>query len=53
MGTSRPPWPETAAPTGQGEADGLWIATCDEVARWVETVPLKPIADERPILPPD
>ncbi len=33
--------------------DGLWIATCDEVARWVETLPLKPIADERPILPPD
>jgi peptidoglycan/xylan/chitin deacetylase (PgdA/CDA1 family) len=32
--------------------DGLWIATCDEVARWVETLPLRPIADERPILPP-
>ena len=33
--------------------DGLWIATCDEVARWVETLPLRPVADERPILPPD
>jgi len=32
--------------------DGLWIATCDEIARWVETLPLSPVADERPELPP-
>ncbi len=32
--------------------EGLWIATCDEVARWVEAQPLAPIADERPV-PPD
>jgi peptidoglycan-N-acetylglucosamine deacetylase len=31
--------------------DGLWIGTCDEVARWVETLPLSPVADERPTLP--
>ena len=30
---------------------GLWVATCDEVARWVETLPLRPVADERPSLP--
>ena len=28
--------------------DGLWIATCDEVARWVELLPLTPVADDRP-----
>ena len=32
--------------------DGLWIATCDEVARWVETLPLEPVDDRRPELPP-
>jgi len=32
--------------------DGLWIATCDEIARWVETLDLEPVADERPELPP-
>jgi peptidoglycan/xylan/chitin deacetylase (PgdA/CDA1 family) len=31
--------------------DGLWIATCDEVARWVELLPLSPVADEQPQLP--
>ena len=30
---------------------GLWVATCDEVAQWVETLPLRPVADERPSLP--
>jgi peptidoglycan-N-acetylglucosamine deacetylase len=28
--------------------DGLWIATCDEIARWVETLPLEPVDDQRP-----
>ena len=32
--------------------DGLWIATCDEVARWVETLPIEPVDDRRPELPP-
>ena len=31
--------------------DGLWITTCDEVARWTETLALEPIADTRPELP--
>jgi peptidoglycan/xylan/chitin deacetylase (PgdA/CDA1 family) len=31
--------------------EGLWIATCDEVARWVETQPLEPVDDRRPELP--
>jgi peptidoglycan-N-acetylglucosamine deacetylase len=31
--------------------DGLWIATCDEIARWVERLPLDPIDDRRPELP--
>jgi len=33
--------------------EGLWIATCDEVARWVEQLPLTPIADERPVVAAD
>jgi peptidoglycan/xylan/chitin deacetylase (PgdA/CDA1 family) len=28
--------------------DGLWIATCDEIAGWVETLPLEPVDDQRP-----
>jgi len=32
--------------------DGLWIATCDEVARWVETQPLEALDDRRPELAP-
>jgi len=32
---------------------GLWIATCDEVARWVEQLPLARVADERPVVAPD
>ena len=28
--------------------DGLWIATCDEIARWVETLGLEPVDDQRP-----
>ncbi len=31
--------------------DGLWIATCDEVARWTESQALEPVADSRPELP--
>jgi len=31
--------------------DGLWIATCDEIARWVEQLPLEPVDDQRPELP--
>jgi peptidoglycan-N-acetylglucosamine deacetylase len=31
--------------------DGLWIATCDEVARWVEQQSLEPVDDRRPELP--
>jgi peptidoglycan-N-acetylglucosamine deacetylase len=31
--------------------DGLWIATCDEIARWVEQLALEPIGDERPEIP--
>ncbi len=30
--------------------DGLWIATCDEVARWTETLDLEPVRDQRPEL---
>ncbi|HEY7936323.1 MAG TPA: polysaccharide deacetylase [Candidatus Limnocylindrales bacterium] len=33
--------------------DGLWIATCDEIARWVETLALEPVDDRRPRLPAD
>jgi peptidoglycan/xylan/chitin deacetylase (PgdA/CDA1 family) len=29
-------------------SEGLWIATCDEVARWVEALPLAPVDDQRP-----
>jgi peptidoglycan-N-acetylglucosamine deacetylase len=28
--------------------DGLWIAACDEIARWVETLALEPVDDQRP-----
>ncbi len=31
--------------------DGLWIATCDEIAQWVGQLPLEPIDDRRPELP--
>ncbi len=31
--------------------DGLWIATCDEIARWVAQLPLEPVDDRRPELP--
>jgi peptidoglycan-N-acetylglucosamine deacetylase len=31
--------------------DGLWIATCDEVAQWTESQALEPAADSRPELP--
>ena len=30
--------------------DGLWIATCDEIAAWVATLPLEPVVHERPRL---
>lgn len=31
--------------------DGLWIATCEEIAAWVETLPLAPVVHERPPTP--
>jgi peptidoglycan/xylan/chitin deacetylase (PgdA/CDA1 family) len=31
--------------------DGLWIATCAEIAQWVATQPLEPVDDRRPELP--
>jgi len=31
--------------------DGLWIATCDEIAQWVAGQPLEPVDDRRPELP--
>jgi len=31
--------------------DGLWIATCDEVARHVESLELPPVVHEPPVLP--
>lgn len=31
--------------------DGLWIATCDEIAGWVAGLPLEPVDDRRPELP--
>ena len=31
--------------------DGLWIATCGEVAEWVATLPLTPVFHQPPILP--
>jgi peptidoglycan/xylan/chitin deacetylase (PgdA/CDA1 family) len=33
------------------EIDGLWIATCDEIAAHVETLGLEPVVHRRPILP--
>jgi hypothetical protein len=32
--------------------DGLWIATCDEIAAWVETLPLEPVV-HRPVELPE
>jgi peptidoglycan/xylan/chitin deacetylase (PgdA/CDA1 family) len=34
------------------EIDGLWIATCAEIAAHVETLPLEPVVHRRPELPP-
>jgi peptidoglycan/xylan/chitin deacetylase (PgdA/CDA1 family) len=31
--------------------DGLWIATCAEVAAWVETLDLVPVVHSPPVLP--
>jgi peptidoglycan/xylan/chitin deacetylase (PgdA/CDA1 family) len=31
--------------------DGLWIATCDEIATWTESLELPPVVHERPVLP--
>jgi hypothetical protein len=31
--------------------DGLWIATCDEIAQWVARQSLEPVDDRRPELP--
>jgi peptidoglycan/xylan/chitin deacetylase (PgdA/CDA1 family) len=31
--------------------DGLWIATCAEVAEWVATLPLTPVFHQPPVLP--
>ena len=33
------------------EIDGLWIATCDEIAAHVERLGLEPVVHRRPILP--
>jgi peptidoglycan/xylan/chitin deacetylase (PgdA/CDA1 family) len=33
--------------------DGLWIATCDEVATWTGSLDLQPVRHERPTLPTD
>ncbi|MFL5679430.1 MAG: polysaccharide deacetylase family protein [Chloroflexota bacterium] len=31
--------------------DGLWIATCREVAEWTDALPLEPVVHEQPVLP--
>jgi hypothetical protein len=31
--------------------DGLWIATCDEIARWTESLDLEPVVHAPPVLP--
>ncbi len=31
--------------------DGLWLAAADEIAAWVETLDLPPVAHERPEVP--
>jgi peptidoglycan/xylan/chitin deacetylase (PgdA/CDA1 family) len=31
--------------------EGLWIATCDEVASWTAALDLQPVVHERPVLP--
>ena len=33
--------------------DGLWITTCDDVARWVEALPLAPVDDPLPVVSAD
>ena len=33
--------------------DGLWIATCEEVAAWVRSLDLTPVVHRRPVLPGD
>ncbi|HLA17236.1 MAG TPA: polysaccharide deacetylase [Candidatus Limnocylindrales bacterium] len=33
--------------------DGLWIATCEEVAAWTASLDLPPIVHDRPIVPDD
>jgi peptidoglycan/xylan/chitin deacetylase (PgdA/CDA1 family) len=35
------------------EIDGLWVATCDEIATHVETLDLPPVVHEPPIVPAD
>ncbi len=35
-----------------GQIDGLWIATCAEIAAYAETLDLAPVVHERPVLPP-
>jgi peptidoglycan/xylan/chitin deacetylase (PgdA/CDA1 family) len=43
-----------AALIGRAQAiDGLWIATCQEVAEWTESLDLVPVVHERPDRPPD
>ena len=38
----------------RGQAiDGLWIATCGEIAAWAETLDLTPVLHEPPIVPGD
>jgi len=31
--------------------DGLWVATCDEIATWTESLDLPPVVHERPVVP--
>ena len=31
--------------------DGMWVATCHEIAAWAETLDLPPVVHERPVLP--
>jgi hypothetical protein len=33
--------------------EGMWVATCAEVAAHVDTLDLTPVVHERPVLPPD
>jgi len=34
------------------EIEGLWIASADEIAAHVETLPLEPVVHRPPVMPP-